>query len=99
MLYNIIKTVKSKIISQDENAVFSQNNHLSVQTSTYTINTAASNTSSNTADAATITSTPGLLANGSPTSNAAASVGIDNIDADDDFGVIHDIEEYFNDST
>lgn len=95
----IIKTVKSKIISQDENAVFTQNNHLSVQTSTYTINTAASNTSSNTADAALITSTPGLLANGSPTSNASVSVGIDNIDADDDFGVIHDIEEYFNDST
>ena len=35
------------------------------------------------------TTTPGLLANGSPTSNADASVGIANIDEDDDLSLIH----------
>ena len=45
------------------------------------------------------TTTPGLLANGSPTSNADASVGIANIDEDDDYGFIHDFEEWFSANT
>ena len=45
------------------------------------------------------TTTPGLLANGSPTSNADASVGIANIDEDDDFGYIHNFEEWFSANT
>jgi len=45
------------------------------------------------------TTTPGLLANGSPTSNAAASVGISNIDEDDDYGFIHNFEEWFSANT
>ena len=45
------------------------------------------------------TTTPGLLANGSPTSNASASVGIANIDEDDDFGYIHNFEEWFSANT
>ena len=45
------------------------------------------------------TTTPGLLANGSPTSNADASVGIANIDEDDDYGFIHDFEEWVSANT
>ncbi len=45
------------------------------------------------------TTTPGLLANGSPTSNASASVGIANIDEDDDYGYIHNFEEWFSANT
>jgi len=45
------------------------------------------------------TTTPGLLANGSPTSNASASVGIGNIDEDDDYGYIHNFEEWFSANT
>jgi len=45
------------------------------------------------------TTTPGLLANGSPTSNASLSVGIDNIDEDDDYGFIHNFEEWFSANT
>ena len=46
-----------------------------------------------------ITTTPGLLANGSPTSNASLSVGIDSIDEDDNYGYIHDFEEWFSANT
>jgi hypothetical protein len=45
------------------------------------------------------TTTPGLLANGSPTSNASASVGIGSIDEDDDYGYIHNFEEWFSANT
>ena len=45
------------------------------------------------------TTTPGLLANGSPTANASLSVGIDSIDEDDDYGYIHDFEEWFSANT
>ena len=45
------------------------------------------------------TTTPGLLANGSPTSNASLSVGIANIDEDDDYGYIHNFEEWFSANT
>ena len=45
------------------------------------------------------TTTPGLLANGSPTSNASLSVGIDSIDEDDDYGYIHNFEEWFSANT
>ena len=34
---------------------------------------------------------PGLTANGSPTTNAALSVGVDNIDANDDYGYIQTV--------
>lgn len=44
---------------------------------------------------ATITVTPGLTANGQPTSNAAASVGKDNITKDDNYGFIIDFEESY----
>lgn len=39
-----------------------------------------------------ITVTPGLLANGSPTSNSAASIDISLIDADDNYGYIVDFD-------
>jgi hypothetical protein len=39
-----------------------------------------------------ITITPGLLANGSPTANASASVDISLIDADDNYGYIIDFD-------
>lgn len=42
---------------------------------------------------ATVTVTPGMLANGSPTSNAALSVSSDLISADDNYGFITDFEE------
>tara|TARA_R110000744_G_scaffold166993_6_gene284305 strand:+ start:351 stop:1244 length:894 start_codon:yes stop_codon:yes gene_type:complete len=45
------------------------------------------------------TTTPGLLANGSPTSNASATVGIDNIDEDDNYGYIQNFEEWFSANT
>ena len=45
------------------------------------------------------TTTPGLLANGSPTSNASLSVGIADIDEDDDYGYIHNFEEWFSANT
>ena len=45
------------------------------------------------------TTTPGLLANGSPTSNASLSVGIGSIDEDDDYGYIHNFEEWFSANT
>ena len=45
------------------------------------------------------TTTPGLLANGSPTSNASASVAIGSIDEDDDYGYIHNFEEWFSANT
>ena len=45
------------------------------------------------------TTTPGLLANGSPTSNASVTVGIDLIDEDDDYGYIHNFEEWFSANT
>jgi len=45
------------------------------------------------------TTTPGLLANGSPTANASLSVGIDSIDEDDDYGYIHNFEEWFSANT
>ena len=45
------------------------------------------------------TTTPGLLANGSPTSNASATVSIDNIDEDDDYGYIQNFEEWFSANT
>jgi hypothetical protein len=41
----------------------------------------------------TVTVTPGMLANGSPTSNAALSVSSDLIDAEDNWGFITDFEE------
>lgn len=41
----------------------------------------------------TVTVTPGMLANGSPTSNAALSVSADLISADDNYGFITDYEE------
>lgn len=43
-----------------------------------------------------ITITPGLLANGAPTSNSAASIPISQIDADDNYGFATDIE-FFTD--
>ena len=45
------------------------------------------------------TTTPGLLANGSPTSNSSATVASSSIDADDDFGYIHNFEEWFSANT
>ena len=45
------------------------------------------------------TTTPGLLANGSPTSNSSLSVGIGEIDEDDDYGYIHNFEEWFSANT
>ena len=45
------------------------------------------------------TVTPGLLANGSPTSNASLSVGIGSIDEDDDYGYIDNFEEWFSANT
>ena len=36
---------------------------------------------------------------GSPTANASLSVGIDSIDEDDDYGYIHDFEEWFSANT
>jgi hypothetical protein len=43
-----------------------------------------------------ITLTPGLTAAGTPTSNTAASVSIDNIDVDDDWGYAFENEDYFD---
>ena len=43
-----------------------------------------------------ITLTPGLLANGSPTSNTSASVPITNIDVDDNWGYAFENEDYFD---
>ena len=45
------------------------------------------------------TTYPGLLANGSPTSNASATVASGLIDADDDFGYIINFEEWFSANT
>ena len=42
---------------------------------------------------------PGLLANGSPTTNAAASVSANNINSTDDYGFIVDFEDYFDGGT
>ena len=42
---------------------------------------------------------PGLLANGSPTTNAAASVSANTINSTDDYGYIIDFEDYFDGGT
>ena len=39
---------------------------------------------------------PGLLANGSPTTNAAASISANSINSTDNFGYIIDFEDYFD---
>ncbi len=44
-----------------------------------------------------VTVTPGLTANGEPTSNSSLSVPLDEITASDDYGFITDFEEFFND--
>jgi hypothetical protein len=44
----------------------------------------------------TITTTPGLTANGEPTSNSSASIGVANIDADDNYGYIIEFDEEFD---
>jgi len=42
---------------------------------------------------------PGLLANGSPTTNAAASISANSINSTDTYGDIVNFEDYFNDAT
>tara|TARA_R100000008_G_C3587063_1_gene173315 strand:- start:2392 stop:3225 length:834 start_codon:yes stop_codon:yes gene_type:complete len=42
---------------------------------------------------------PGLLANGSPTTNAAASISANSINSTDNFGYIIDFEDYFDGGT
>ena len=39
---------------------------------------------------------PGLLANGSPTTNAAASISANSINSSDNFGTVIDFEDYFD---
>jgi hypothetical protein len=43
-----------------------------------------------------ITLTPGLLANGQPTTNSAASVAISGIDANSNYGFAFDKENFFD---
>lgn len=50
----------------------------------------------NTFEYETITTTPGLTVNGDPTSNSAASVGVANIDANDNYGYIIEFDEEVN---
>jgi hypothetical protein len=45
---------------------------------------------------ATVTVTPGLLSNGSPTSNASLTIPSSEISADDNYGFITDFEEDLN---
>ena len=42
---------------------------------------------------------PGLLANGSPTTNAAASISANSINSSDSFGYIVNFEDYFDGGT
>ena len=46
--------------------------------------------------ATSVTIQPGLLANGSPTTNAAASISANNINSSDNFGTVIDFEDYFD---
>ena len=91
---------KSGIIKGVNNRIFLANTEYTGNTQgigssdkTFTINTTATNTSTN---AVSIFTKPGMLANGSPTTNGDASVAVANIDADDTYGFIKDYEEYFN---
>lgn len=47
----------------------------------------------NTKNVAVITTYPGLLANGSPTSDASLTIPYGEIEADDDYGFVHEITE------
>lgn len=63
------------------------------ETNLYAVsNTQTANTSS--ASPETVTVTPGLDANGDPTSNASISIGRGNINPDDNYGYIIDFEGY-----
>ena len=42
---------------------------------------------------------PGLLANGSPTTNAAASISANSINSSDNYGLVVDFEDYFDGET
>jgi hypothetical protein len=87
----IIKSVNNRIFVA--NTAYTGNTQLGSTDLTYTINTAATVTTTN---AVSIYTTPGLDANGDPTSNSSDSVAATLIDADDNYGFIVDYEEYFN---
>jgi hypothetical protein len=59
-------------------------------------NTAASGIGSGAGPQSKLTLTPGLLANGSPTSNSAASVALSNITANSNYGFAFDSENFFD---
>ena len=63
-----------------------------------TVNTSISNASTNAIHSKTLTY-PGLLANGSPTTNSSLTIDYTLIDEDDDYGIIQDFEEYFSANT
>ncbi len=63
-----------------------------------TVNTSISNSTINAIHSTTLTY-PGLLANGSPTTNSSLTVDYTLIDEDDDYGIIQDFEEYFSANT
>lgn len=107
LIYTLTFNMKAQLFGPTTNsAIIKQaNTRFYVDTSKTFANThpsntvvASVNTSINSLHNRT-TITPGLLANGSPTTNASLSVASSEIDADDNYGYIVNVEEFFDGSS
>lgn len=105
LIYTFTFTMKAQLFGPVTNSAIikTANTSFYVDYSATFANTHMSNVQYKTIDTDTVSVlhnrtivTPGLLANGSPTTNASLSIATSEIDADDNYGYIVNIEEFFN---